>query len=210
MHAETTCTARVRTFANDSYPDLGVYLQPDPMHKMSATTLAGAQAYAYASGRPLVLVDPLGLAAMQKFPRAVEAQLDGLAFAYSAMVSGPRYMHPQNGSWPLEHGGFVCEDACGKSCDYYWPKLEVGIQVGAGENGSMGNRLRQSPLIVCPRGKAVRTFHSHPTPHGPSNDDRTNPLLGAVLDTGGTATFYGPGQADTTFQVFPSPLLPSP
>jgi RHS repeat-associated protein len=41
-------------------PDLGVYLQPDPAHHASASSYAGPQAYAYASGRPLVMSDPTG------------------------------------------------------------------------------------------------------------------------------------------------------
>lgn len=62
--AETTSTTtlRVRNLAEeDSYPDLGVYLQPDPLHRSSAAALPGPQAYAYAAGRPLVNTDPLGL-----------------------------------------------------------------------------------------------------------------------------------------------------
>lgn len=41
-------------------PDLGIYLQPDPIHRSSAAAFAGPQAYAYAAGRPLVNVDPDG------------------------------------------------------------------------------------------------------------------------------------------------------
>lgn len=44
---------------NGSYPDLGVYLSPDPEHQTSATT-PGPQVYAYASGRPLLNTDPDG------------------------------------------------------------------------------------------------------------------------------------------------------
>lgn len=41
-------------------PDLAVYLSPDPEHMLSAMAYTGPQAYAYASGRPLVNVDPDG------------------------------------------------------------------------------------------------------------------------------------------------------
>lgn len=41
-------------------PDLGIYLQPDPDHRASASIYAGPQAYSYASGRPLVMSDPSG------------------------------------------------------------------------------------------------------------------------------------------------------
>lgn len=52
---------RTDDVATRSDPDLGVYLQPDPEHQVSATTYAGPQAYAYAGGNPLTNVDPLGL-----------------------------------------------------------------------------------------------------------------------------------------------------
>lgn len=41
------------------FPDLGVYLSPDPAHRSSAR-LAGPQAYAYANGNPLKYTDPDG------------------------------------------------------------------------------------------------------------------------------------------------------
>lgn len=45
-------------------PDLGVYLQPDPMHRDSVMSGNGPQAYAYANGNPLRYTDPDGLYAL--------------------------------------------------------------------------------------------------------------------------------------------------
>lgn len=44
-------------------PETGGYISPDPMHQASSQGSYGPQAYAYASGRPLLLSDPLGLTA---------------------------------------------------------------------------------------------------------------------------------------------------
>jgi hypothetical protein len=46
---------------NTLLPDLGVYLQPDPMHRASVMSGTGPQAYAYASGNPVRYSDPSGL-----------------------------------------------------------------------------------------------------------------------------------------------------
>lgn len=58
----STTTLRVRILAeDDSHPDLGIYLQPDPAHEISLYEASSPQAYAYASGRPLKYSDPDGL-----------------------------------------------------------------------------------------------------------------------------------------------------
>jgi hypothetical protein len=196
--------------AMSAYPDLGVYLQPDPMHRSSAES-PGPQAYAYASGRPLVLSDPLGLRAGERFRTWREASIDGLKHALWNTLTGPTM---GNGG-RFEFGGYICEDPCSKKgCDYYWPKLLQGNEPEPGSNdiGTMGLKLRQ-PAGACTAGKAVRTFHSHPTNNGPSGTvggmtnifgqvvapwgDRSNPLPGGVVQIGGTVTFYGPSEADS-------------
>jgi RHS repeat-associated protein len=54
-------------------PTLGQYTSPDPAHRSSVMT-PGPQAYAYASGRPLVMTDPMGLV-----PRGLDMAADAAA-----------------------------------------------------------------------------------------------------------------------------------
>ncbi len=66
-------------------PDLGLYLQPDPMHQESATNGTGAQAFAYANGNPLKYIDPDG--------RLIEL-FRGTSVTYGDVASRPYQVEP--------------------------------------------------------------------------------------------------------------------
>lgn len=172
-------------------PDLGVYLSPDPMHKMSATMLAGPQAFAYASGRPLVFADPLGLVPGDDFQTPDEAAADALQYA-AGLTATSSYavtygaQNQYSSTMLREYGGCVC-----RSCDEgFYATRFVEARDGVSATPSI---LMQ---FECGADRVVATFHSHVSTSGPSAPDdfdriRENGLAaGFVVSTDGTLWKY--------------------
>ncbi|MCC7070798.1 MAG: RHS repeat protein [Deltaproteobacteria bacterium] len=158
-------------------PTLGAYLSPDPLYRASGMA-PGAQAYAYAGGRPLVMTDPTGRMPGDGFGSVDEAAFDALQYATGlAETSGYAYTYgAANNVATLyrEYGGCIC-----KTCDDVYRAtdfIESNYGVVAVNSIFMGWQCRSDRIVA--------TFHAHPYLDPPTNPDDYNNVRAYGLEAG--------------------------
>ena len=155
-----------------------------------------AQAYAYASGRPLVLADPLGLMPGDEFGDIHEAAFDALQYASGlsatsdyAVTYGAKNQF--SSTQQREYGGCVC-DRCGS---YYATKFVES----AGAPGGRAMPVATASYLaeyLCGPDPVVAEFHSHPYSWDPSNPEDFNNIgargrrFGHTMGPDGTFAIY--------------------
>lgn len=139
----------------NAQPDLGVYLQPDPKHRSSARAFSGPQAYAYASGRPLVLTDPLGL-------RPGDPYNSPEAAARAALEESM----PISRSQGREYSGLIYKWPGSSSCTYTLPLKGIAANADGPEALKHRHRdlLSRSTGSLCAdneRAIVMAWYHTH-------------------------------------------------